>query len=329
MGWKGTVRSIGAAARKADRNAKRRQRELDKRRKEVEKMEQQEQAAYEVDVFENYLELIQSVHKDCSEPIDWVKVKNAPEPEQPTLSKTNEERAQKKYSNFKPNILNKLLGNSEKKKNKLKTDIQHAKEKDEEKHKELLAEYTGVQTDWAVSKDIAQQLIKGDSKAKLEAIKEFSPFSEIDTIGSNITININEGSLIEVSINIHSSEIVPAEQKSLLKSGKLSIKKMPVGKFNEIFQDYVCSVILRVANEIFAIIPDKYVLINAKDKLLNSSTGHIEEQIIVSTYIPKETIRNLNMESIDPSDSMSNYITNMNFKKTKGFVPVKQVEIKK
>jgi len=37
MGWKGTVRSIGAAVRAAERDEKRRQRELEKQQKQYEK----------------------------------------------------------------------------------------------------------------------------------------------------------------------------------------------------------------------------------------------------------------------------------------------------
>ncbi|HGF7186034.1 TPA: hypothetical protein AB5E10_003495, partial [Vibrio cholerae] len=114
--------------------------------------------------------------------------------------------------------------------------------------------------------------------------------------------------------------------KSLLKSGKLSVKKMPVGKFNELYQDYVCSSVLRIAREAFAILPDEFILINATDKLLNKVTGHLEEQNILSVYISRSTLYGLNMESIDPSDSMQNFIHKMSFKPTKGFEAVPSVE---
>lgn len=69
MGLKGTVRSIGAAVRAAERDAKRRQRELEKRQIQYGKMQEFEQAAYEVALYENHIEVIQSLHKECSPPI--------------------------------------------------------------------------------------------------------------------------------------------------------------------------------------------------------------------------------------------------------------------
>ncbi len=83
MGWKGTIRSIGAACRAAERDAKRRQRELERQQKQYEKMQELEQAAYEVDVYQNHIDLLQSIHKECSSPVDWKITASASEPEKP------------------------------------------------------------------------------------------------------------------------------------------------------------------------------------------------------------------------------------------------------
>ena len=83
MGWKGAVRSIGTAVRAMERDAKRRQRELEREQKHYERMEALEQAAYEVEVYENHIEIIQSLHKDCSELIDWLAISNSKQPKEP------------------------------------------------------------------------------------------------------------------------------------------------------------------------------------------------------------------------------------------------------
>ena len=113
--------------------------------------------------------------------------------------------------------------------------------------------------------------------------------------------------------------MIPTEKKSLLQSGKLSVKKMPQSEFYEMYQDYVCSCILRIGNELLAILPDKLVLVHAVDNMLNSKTGHMEEQYILSIAISRQTIASLNMDLIDPSDSFENFVYIMKFKKTKGF----------
>jgi hypothetical protein len=101
---------------------------------------------------------------------------------------------------------------------------------------------------------------------------------------------------------------------------------MAKGKFNEVYQDYVCSCVLRVANEIFSVIPDSKVVVTAVDELLNSKTGHLEESPILSVCVSMHTLESLNMDAIEPSDSMNNFIHNMSFKKTKGFEAVSSVD---
>ena len=133
---------------------------------------------------------------------------------------------------------------------------------------------------------------------------------------------VHEGGVLEAKVAIHGSDVIPAEIKSLLKSGKLSTKAMPVGRFNELHQDYVCSCALRVGRELLAILPDDLVIVTALDNVLNSSTGHMEEQPILSVAFSRLTVDGLNLETIDPSDAMRNFVHNMSFKKGAGFSAV-------
>ncbi len=326
MGWKGTVRSIGAAVRAAERDAKRRQRELERQQKQYQKMQKLEQAAYEVEIFENYIEIIQSVHKECSDPIDWKSISISKEPNKPENSQKNEKEARLKEKNYSPGIIDKIFKKTESKKKKLEDDIGSAIKKDESEYNAAISNWEQKVTDWKESVSLAKQLLAGNEQSKIKAIKELNPFSELSTLGSNISVKADASGIIEATIHVHGEEIVPSESKSLLKSGKLSVKRMPKGTFNEIYQDYVCSCSLRVAKEILAIIPDPLVVVTAMDELLNSKTGHLEKTPILSVCIARKTINSLNMNDIDPSDSMDNFIHNMSFKKTKGFGSVQRID---
>ncbi len=326
MGWKGTVRSIGAAVRAAERDAKRRQRELEKRQKQYAKMQELEQAAYEVEAYENNIEIIQSLHKECSDPINWKKIATLQEPKKQENSKKHEKAARTKSENYKPGFIDRLLKREEKKKKSLKDNISRAIEQDEVEHNTSVTNWEKKMTDWKESVALAQLLLSGDNEAKIKVIKDLDSFSEISHLGSIISISVGDEGLIETTIHIHGDEIVPSEAKGLLKSGKLSVKKMPKGQFNEIYQDYVCSCALRVASELFSAIPDNMVIVTAVDELLNTKTGHLEKSPILSVCVSRSTLESLNMNTIDPSDSMSNFIHNMSFKKTKGFGAVSRVE---
>ena len=325
MGWKGTVRSIDSAVRAAERESKRRQRELEKQQKQYEKMQELEQAAYEVDVYENHIQVIQSIHKDCRPRIDWNKIALSQQPKKPKKTSENEQEALRISESYIPSAFDRLLKKDVKKKKLLLKKIEEAIKLDESDFQSKISDWKIKTTEWKESIEIANALLEGKADAKIKTIDFLQPFSEISNLGSNLSIQVHDNGVLEATIHIHSSEIVPSETKSLLKSGKLSIKNMPKGRFNEIYQDYVCSCALRVGNELFSIIPDKLVIITAVDELLNSKTGHLEETPILSLAVSRHTLESLNLESTDPSDSMVNFIHNMSFKKTKGFDPVKRI----
>lgn len=326
MGWKGAVRSIGAAVRAAEKDAKRRRRELEKRQKQYEKMLEIEQAAYEVEVYENHIDLIQSVHKECSNPVNWEAIATSQEPKKPLNKKVNEQSARMDAESYKPGFTDKILKRAGKKRIILEEKIKRAIEKDDAEHKTKLVDWEKKLNQWQKRVTLAKSILGGDVNAKIAAIKYLDPFSEISALGSVVTLSAAASDFLEATIHVHGNEIVPGDVKSLLKSGKLSLKKMPKGKFNEIYQDYVCSCVLRVANELFSAIPDKIVVVTAVDELLNSKTGHLEKSPILSACISRSTLQALNMGALDPSDSMDNFIHNMSFKKTKGFEAVPRVD---
>ena len=102
---------------------------------------------------------------------------------------------------------------------------------------------------------------------------------------------------------------------------------MPKQQFYEIYQDYVCGCVLRTARELFALLPIELVIVTAVGKFLNTQTGNSEEKIVVSVAIPKSTLETLKFSSLDPSDSMSNFVHRMKFKKTQGFSSVEAIKL--
>lgn len=326
MRWKGTVRSIGAAVRAAERDAKRRQRELERQQIQFEKMQELEQAAYEVEVYENHVDVIQSTHKECSPPIDWNKIASSKQPTEPQRSNDDESEARQSLKSYKPGFLDRLLKREEKKRSLLSQKVDEAIKKDKVNYKSSVSKWEKDTDEWKESVAIAKALLDGKAEAKIEAIENLQPFTEISNLGSSLSISVYDNGILEATINVHGTEIVPSKTKSLLKSGKLSVKNMPKGKFNEIYQDYVCSCVLRVGNELFSAIPDNLVIVTAVDELLNSQTGHLEDAPILSVAVSRSTIERLNLEAIDPSDSMDNFKHNMSFKKIKGFERVERID---
>lgn len=322
MGWKGTLRSMQASARRAERNSHRRQRELERQHKEYARMEALEQAAYEVEVYENHVEVLLSVHKDCGDVINWKSLLNSVEPREPSLDVTAEAAASDALATYAPNFLARLLRLEARQRRALSRKVEEGKAEDLRRFQTAHSDWRQAHANWADERELAHRIISGDKQAKLDAIEAFEPFTEIAHLGSGIELIVHESGLVEARLAIHGTHVIPSEIKSLLKSGKLSTKAMPIGRFNELHQDYVCSCALRVGRELLAILPDDLVMVTALDNVLNSSTGHLEELPILSVAFSRNTLDSLNLDAIDPSEAMKNFVHSMAFKKTQGFSAV-------
>lgn len=317
---------MAAASRREERESRKRQRELQRQQKEIEKMEEFERASYEVQVYENEIEVLKSIHKDCGDAWDWEKIQASPAPEEPEKSNAKEKQARAMLAGYKPGLSDKLLKRTETKQRELKEAVKIAIEEDEEDYKIALEEYKAQYTDWITIRELAGKILEGDFQVYSSAVNQVSPLAEISDIGSDFKFIVHSSKLVEGELYVHSEDVIPIEVRSILKSGKLSVKNMTKTNYYGLYQDYVCGCVLRVAREMFALLPVEMVVVTALSNLLNSKTGYIEEQPILSVAIPRDTILGLNFEMIDPSDSMENFVHNMKFAKTKGFRAVEKVD---
>lgn len=326
MGWRGTIRAMGAASRRAERAAVRRQKELERQHKQYERMAALEQAEYEAQEHANYIDVLRSMQRDCGPVWDWRRIADAPPPPDPLPIRKREAEAEEALETFRPGLLDRLLGRVDGKLEELRAAIVRAAEQDSEEHRAALGEYEKQRAEWAESQQLARAILAGDAEAWLAALEQSGVFEEIDALGSRIVFGIHESGPPEAEIHVNTDEVIPREERTLLQSGRLSVKKMPAGKFNELYQDYVCGCVLRIAREVFALLPLDGVIVTAVADVLDTSSGHVREQPILSVAFPREGLERLNFDALDPSDAMKGFVHRMSFKKTAGFAPVSRID---
>lgn len=323
--WTTLLREAEAAQRRRERDARRRQRELEMRRKQLAKMQELERAAFEVQEHENRIDLLLTVHRECREPVDWEAIRSATPPDEPARSSENEEKARAALDGFKPGLLDKALKRVETKRLELEKAVESARAEDEANYQAARESHRREYEEWEIACNVANQVLSGAAEGYQRAITIFNPFSEIAALGSQVKFEFASSSMVEATLSVHGEDVIPKEVKTLLKSGKLSVKNMPKTKFYEVYQDHVCGCTPRVARELFALLPVKTVIVTAMGEILNTKTGHMEDQPILSVAMPRRTMEKINFEMIDPSDSMQNFVHNMKFSRTTGFAPVERV----
>ena len=326
MGWRGTMRSVGAAIRAAERESQRRQRELERYNKQMAKVAQLQEAASAVEEYDSYVNALVSLHKQASDPVYWRAMLDAPEPVKPVPVGVEEAKAQRILKEYQPGFFDRLFRRAERVRAALQDEVDNAIARDRHRNEQALAAYDEAHKKWRDDKALAARVLNGEPQALRQAVKELELFKDIAGLGSRVAIDFHDSGVIDATLHIHGEDIIPDERSSLLQSGKLSVKRMPKGEYYELYQDHVCSCALRIARELFAALPVDHVLVTAVDELLNPATGHLEEQPILSAAIPRATLAKLNLQGIDPSEAMKNFVHNMDFKKTKGLAPVARVK---
>ncbi|WP_433748152.1 DUF4236 domain-containing protein [Falsibacillus pallidus] len=295
-----------------------RQREIAARQREQEKLDQMEAASLAVEAYENTIERIHSIHKEADDPVNWIKVRSSSPPYEKDhgVMGPNEKSAADKLKNYKPGFIGKLFKQEDKERRKLEEAIEAARKEDEEDYRS-----------WERDRLIATKVIEGDIDAYFEVINEFAPLDDLLEFGSGFEFFAEDPKVMEIEFQVNSDSVVPKEQLSLTKTGKLSTKAMTKTKYFDIQQDYVCSCVLRIARDMFALLPLNTLYIHALDTRVNTATGYEEETVILSVKIERKTLNKLNFDGIDCSDSMQNFEHNMKFKKTAGFDKVEKLEV--
>jgi len=314
MGWKATVRAMEAAQRRQQRDSQKRQRELAQRAKEQAKLSAIERARLEVETFDNRLDGLVSIHKEQSEVLDWEEFAASLPPPGPQKKSYHELKTKQRVMVLLPE----QRANSQ-------AEIDQARVQDEREFQDALQNYNNQKAKWEKLKDLSRRVLAGEHKAYTEALVEFNPFAELSDLGSSINFTVHSAKLIECGLKINGRNAIPAEVKTLTASGKVSIKSMPKSRFHEIYQDYLSGCVLRVAREVFALLPVDTVLITAAVDSLDSCTGHTMERPVLSLAMPRALFAQLNFEQLDASDAMDNFQHRGDFKasrKSESFNPI-------
>ncbi|MDX2092985.1 MAG: hypothetical protein SFX73_34390 [Kofleriaceae bacterium] len=298
-------------------------REAAREAKEDLKQQQREVAERAVWRYELQLRVLSTVHHECGPRIDWDEIANARPPAEPKPVNTRTLAVQAEIDGYRPGLFAKLFGGEKKNRSRLAQALEDAKREDADETKGAREAYTEACQDAEDAKVLARAVLRGDVSRYLDALSGVSSFEELEGVAQAVTAAPLRPDLVLVEIVLPSSDVVvPAEQFSLTKAGKLSTKAMPKTRANEIYQDYACGAALRACREVFAALPVEWTFAIVRTNLLNATTGHTELAPVLSLVAPRRTVERLNFEALDPSDAMSNFTHRMGFKKSAGMTAI-------
>ena len=258
--------------------------------------------------------------------MDWAELSARPAPVEPRRLSRWEDSAVRARNEFKPGFFQRLFGRDEKVRAQLEQKIAEAQVKDEAIHRGALKLHQQQLGEWQALTQLASAIDRGETACYRNALDELQPLQELDEIGCELNISFRDAQTALVGLTVESEKVVPRESRTLMRSGKLSVKSIPQSKFNDLYQDYVCGCALRSARELFSFLPLTRVIVNVNATLLDSVTGHLRTQTILSVGMPRQTLQHIQFTAADPSDAMKLFPHRMGFKRSQGFFPINPLE---
>lgn len=228
-------------------------------------------------------------------------------------------------ASYKPTFFEKLFRQVEKRKAEFERNVQASQDKDQAEHSEELVKHRQKVNEWDIARKTAVAVLKRDLDGFKKALEITEAFDELSEFMTKVTIASVADDVIALDCFLKDEGLVPKEELKLTSTGKLSRKDMPAGRYWGLHQDYVCSCTLRVARETFAVLPLDRVIVNVRARRMDPSVGHVVDVTFLGVHFTRTALSRLNMEAIDPSDSLKNFGFRMKFKKTVGFEPVDPV----
>jgi hypothetical protein len=311
---------LEAALRRETRAALRRQKELQRQQRELAKASELDQARLAVESYENHVEVLLSVHKECAPTRDWDQMAVALEAFPPQKRRTREFEARQRAV-IAPPAHRDLAERS----------IVEAMAADETEHAAELSEYREFVTEQKGLAQLAKRLLRGDLEAWREAIRDLEPFSEISEMGSSVEFLVHSTSLMECWVQVRGEAVIPNESKQLTSTGKLSVKQIPRARFHEFYQDHICSCIIRVVRESFALLPVETILVHGVLEGATEDQGsNRSKTTVLSVVIHRAQLNDWDVDQLDPSDTLDACQHRGDFKagrRSGAFVPITPMNI--
>jgi len=325
MTLRGFLREVNAAQKRAAR-ANERQARLHARAAKLQaKADEIERAAAEVEEYEERLSHLTSIHHEVGEPMNWAEIRERPSPIPPQRVSHREDAATRERNNFKPGFWQRILGKELKIREELDLQIVAGRKHDDVSHKDALALHRKQLEQWQELHRLAVTILDGSTDSYRLALDELEPLAELQEIGCNLEVAFINAGTAKIDLVVESEKVVPREAKSLTRNGKVSIKSISQGRFQELYQDYVCGCVLRCAREFFSFLPLQRIIVNVKATLLDSATGNSRPQTILSAGLTRTTLDGMNFTAVDPSDAMKLFPHRMGFKRSQGFHSVQDL----
>jgi len=209
------------------------------------------------------IDSLTSVHADCSsEEIDWEHVASAP-PLKPQITYKRKKKAEREARDYSPSLLEKMLFLDKLKRARLERRVEELEKVDVEEYEYELKEYQKAYEEWEKKKRLSELLRKRGVDAYKDVILELELFKNVPYIGEFVDLKPVSDEVMVCNLAANSIDLIPKYKIKILKSGRPSVGELSATERFRLYKEHICSSVIRVAREIFAVLPVEIAIVTA------------------------------------------------------------------
>lgn len=138
---------------------------------------------------------------------------------------------------------------------------------------------------WDYYYSVAPDVLSGDIDTYLQLIYEVNPLDDLLEYGTNFEFGTDDSNKMEVEYTVNTEVLTRARQT------------MSRQDYNDLLQDFMCSLSIRIARDLFALLPINHTIIHTV----------MDNQTILTVDFDRTNLSKVKFGFIDPSDTVKKF----------------------
>lgn len=156
---------------------------------------------------------------------------------------------------------------------------------------------------WRYYHSVAGSVLSGDIDTYLQVIYEVNPLDDLLDYGTGFEFGSDSPKEMHVEFNVNESALSEARNT------------MNAIEYHKLLRDFICSTAIRIARDIFALLPVRYTIVHAI----------LDNQTVLSVQFDRPVLSTIRFGYIDPSDTVTRFKHHMDFQDNIGFSAIQRL----
>lgn len=300
--------------RAMDRAAKQAERQRVARQQSLHRQAHLDASARAAAEYKEIVEALTGAHRVPLSRKDWLTTATAPDLPMPERRSDAEDAAASRLAGYAPGWIARTFGRERKERDRLADEVAASRARDDAAHSAATAAARARNAAIAA----ARLVVDRDPDAMVAALDEHSALGSLPFSVEGVDTLLLDGRMIAIVDGLD-LEDMPQETVTLLKSGKVSVKELPVGKRLEMHRDAVCSAAIRVAMEFLSALPLEGVEVLMLTDILERGTGHMQSLPVLHLRATGQALGALNLPRTQAVAVVERLGGHMEWSKREGF----------